>query len=287
MTAPTEDDEMPHQVVALGNRLYRVDRGWASSSEQAPLSAMSSVAWGPDGLVYVLRREPPYIVAFNADGTLARSLENVPAPDGHGIFAATDGSLWVTARDAHTVLQVDLSGRVMTSIGDASLPRPRGPFGHPTRAVVAPDGEVYVSDGYADAVISRYSGGRLVQSWGSPGQGPGQFRTPHSLWVTDTQVFVVDRDNDRLQVFGRDGELQSVWSDFLRPMDVYVDGDGLIFVSEQAPRLSMWDQKGTMLGRCRLPSVACHGIAGDDAGNLYVAELFVNVVTRLTLIDVS
>jgi hypothetical protein len=49
----------------------------------------------------------------------------------------------------------------------------------------------------------------------------------------------------------------------------------------------MLDEEGTLLGRCRLPSLQCHGIAGDPEGNLYVAEVRVNLVTRLTLMDVG
>lgn len=278
---------MGQPVVALGNRLYRVDRGWAAAADDTPLTAISSVAYGRNGLLYVLRRQEPYLVSLGPDGRVVHQVEGLEAPDGHGIFAAPDGTLWVTARDAHTVLQLSPDGRVVSSIGSPDLPSPRGPLGHPTRAVVAPDGEVYVSDGYADARISRYSGGQLIQSWGSPGLAAGQFRTPHSLWVTESRVFVVDRDNDRIQAFGRDGQLAGIWPDFLRPMDVFRDADGRLFVSEQVPRLSMWDEDGRMLGRCRLPSVACHGISGDDDGNLYVAELSVNLVTRLTLIDVA
>ncbi len=275
-------------LVTLGPRLYRVDRGWATNEPDAPLTALTALAVGVDGLLHVLRRERPHLVSFDQQGRVVGRVDELDATDAHGLFAPEDGTLWIAARDHHMVLQITPEGEVLASIGDPEHPAPRGPLGHPARAVVAPDGEIYVADGYADALIHRFSADlTLLTSWGTPGLGPGQFRTPHSLWASKDRVIVADRDNDRLQIFDRRGALLAIWPDFLTPMDVFVDREGRIFVTEDVPRLSMWDASGTLLGRCRLPSLVCHGIAGDQAGNLYVVEARTNMVTRLTLLDIS
>jgi peptidylglycine monooxygenase len=279
---------MTETLVALGRRLYRVDRGWAANGPTSPLTALTAIAFGLDGLLHVLRRERPFLLSLNADGTVAGQADALDVQDGHGLFAAGDRSLWIAARDGHMVLQVTPSGEVLSMIGNPVQPAPFGPFGHPTRCVVAPDGELYVSDGYADAVIRRFDRDRSeIGSWGTPGVGPGQFKTPHSLWVSGDRVVVADRDNDRLQVFDRAGALLDVWPDFVRPMDLFGDDGGRLFVSEDAPRLSMLDDSGALIGRCRLPSLLCHGIAGDPGGNLFIAEVRMSLITRLTLLEVD
>ena len=77
------------------------------------------------------------------------------------------------------------------------------------RMALSPDGEMYVGDGYGNARVHRFSAeGELLQSWGEPGTGPGQFNLVHSVWVhTDGRVFICDRENDRVQIFGPTGEL--------------------------------------------------------------------------------
>jgi peptidylglycine monooxygenase len=247
---------------------------------------MSAIAFGSDGLVHILRRSRPVLQTFDPDGALTGSASDLVVHDGHGLFPAPDGSLWIADRDGHSILNVTPDGRILTSLGGANDPAPFGPFGHPARAVVAPDGEIYVADGYADALIHRFGrDGRALGSWGTPGIGRGQFRTPHSLWVTDDRVLVVDRDNDRIQVFDRAGAHLDAWPDFVHPMDIYRDAAGQFFVTEDTPRLTMCSEDGTVLGRCRLPALQCHGITGDPSGNLYITEVRTNMVTRLTPLD--
>lgn len=268
--------------VALGERRYRIDRAWMAPGRGDGVAGVAALAVGADGLLYALRREAPYVVVFDLDGRLVRRLDAVAAADGHGIFAAPDGSLWLAARDEHSLVRIDPAGRELQRIGAPDRPAPHGPFGHLTRGVVAPDGELYVTDGYADAVVHRYTAdGTLLSSWGRGGIGDGEFRTPHSLWVTATRVYVLDRDNDRIQVFDRAGELQDIWTDFLRPMDVWMSPDEELFVTEQVPRLSRWSADGRLLGRCRLPHIPSHSIAGDDEGRLYVVELVHGTIARL------
>jgi peptidylglycine monooxygenase len=278
---------MSSVIVALGRRRYRTDRGWARDSPETPLTVMSAIAHGTDGLVHVLRRSKPVLQSFDPAGTLVGSASDLVVEDGHGLFPAPDGSLWIADRDGHRILNVAPDGRILFSLGSAEDPAPFGPFGHPARAVVAPDGEVYVADGYADARIHRYApDGRTLGSWGAPGIGPGEFRTPHSLWVTNQHVLVVDRDNDRVQVFDRVGAHLDTWTDFVHPMDIFCNAAGQFFITEDTPRLTMCGVDGTVLGRCRLPALQCHGITGDPAGNLYLTEVRSNMVTRLTLLDI-
>jgi peptidylglycine monooxygenase len=146
-----------------------------------------------------------------------------------------------------------------------------------------PDGTLYVADGYGASRIHRFSpDGTPLASWGSPGNGPGQFTTPHGLWVLgDGRVLVADRENDRVQAFSATGDWLATWTDFPRPMDIWSDPTGAIYVTDQVPRLSRLGPDGTLTGRCRPVLNGAHGIAGDAAGRLYLAEVNPSRVTRL------
>ena len=116
----------------------------------------------------------------------------------------------------------------------ASIVRSGPPFNKPTNLAVAPNGELYVSDGYGNARVHRFSSsGRLVQSWGGPGCGRGEFHLVHGIAVAaDGTVFVADRENDRVQLFSPEGDYPSEWTDVQRPTNVAFDAEGRVFISE-------------------------------------------------------
>ncbi|NIR36708.1 MAG: hypothetical protein GWN73_12760, partial [Actinobacteria bacterium] len=86
------------------------------------------------------------------------------------------------------------------------------------------------------------AGGEHLASWGRPGTESGAFSTPHSVWVDGgDRVLVVDRENDRVEVFSRDGAHLTSWRGFHRPMDICEDGGGRFLITDQTPRLSRVD----------------------------------------------
>ena len=159
-------------------------------------------------------------------------------------------------------------------IGERHRPRFGAPFNHPTDVAVAPSGDIYVSDGYGNAHVHRFAAdGRHLQSWGGIGTGPGEFSTPHGVWVTgDGRVLVSDRENNRIQIFTPDGAYLGEWGDLYHPMDIWGDADGTIYVTDQAPRIVAYAPDGTVLGRAKTVATISHGIWGDPAGNLFCCE---------------
>ena len=123
-------------------------------------------------------------------------------------------------------------------------------------------------------------------SWGGAGAGPGEFTTPHAVWIDqEGRVLVADRENNRVQVFTADGAYLAAWSDHYHPMDIYGDQDGLIYVTDQTPRLSALDRNGRLVGRCRPVLYGAHGVWGDSRGNLFLAEASpMNRITKLVLL---
>ena len=135
--------------------------------------------------------------------------------------------------------------------------------------------------------MHRFSAeGEHIASWGQPGSGPGEFTTPHAVWVDrQNRVLVADRENNRVQVFNRDGGFLEAWGDFYHPMDVAEDAEGRILVTDQIPRLSMLAPDGALIGRCRAVWNGAHGVACDGAGNIFLSEMQPNRITKLAPVD--
>jgi peptidylglycine monooxygenase len=261
-------------VVGLGDDLFAVERPWGELPPGVRLRDVSDVAVDAQDRVYVFQRTDPPIVIFDACGAYVGGWGSGLLADAHGIFISADNHVLLADRDAHQVLMFDLEGKLALALGERHRPRLQAPFNHPADATCAPNGDILVADGYANSIIHRFArDGKLLQSWGCPGVGPGAFSTPHAVRVhPDGRVLVADRENNRIQIFSADGEYLSEWGDLYHPMDIYIDALGRTYVTDQIPRLTMFAPDGTLLGRCRPVLYQPHGIFGDSHGDLYIAE---------------
>ncbi len=279
------EDREDGRIVLLGARTYLVERDWARLPAGLDLALPSQVAADSAGRVYLFRRADPPLLVFSASGELEASLGQGLIADAHGIFIDRSDRVFLVDRDAHQIVVIDTAGEVLLRIGERSRPAYGAPFNHPTDVALAADGEIYVSDGYGNAHVHRFSAdGRHLGSWGGVGSGPGEFSTPHGVWVTaDDRVLVGDRENDRVQVFDRDGGYRAELRGLYHPMDIWGDGDGTIYVSDQVPAIVAYDSAGAIVGRARGAQNGGHGLWGDGAGNLYLAEQHPPSLTRLAL----
>ena len=160
----------------------------------------------------------------------------------HGITIGPDDSVYCTDDCGHTVRKFSSDGKLLFTLGTHGKPSDTGatsidfrtithagpPFHYPTNLAIAPSGELYVTDGYGNARVHVFApDGRLLFSWGEPGGGPGQFRVPHGIAVNRSGVvYVVDRENSRIQLFTPKGEFISEWTDLARPSQLFIDRDG-------------------------------------------------------------
>lgn len=272
--------------VVLGGQRYEVQRRWGKLPPDLSWGFVSQVAVNSSGQTYLLQRANPPVLIFNPQGSYVGALGEDDVRDGHGIYVAADDRVFIVDRDAHEIRVYDKEHRLALTLGRRSWPTQDGPFNHPTGVAVAPDGEIYVSDGYGNACVHRFSPqGELLGTWGQLGAQAGEFSTPHAVLVTQSdQVLVADRENCRVQVFSRDGTFITSWLGFHNPMDLFEDRAGRIYVTDQVPRIHVLTNDGTPLGRCRGAINGAHGISGDREGNLFLAELAPERLTRLALI---
>jgi peptidylglycine monooxygenase len=270
-------------VVGMGDHVYDVVRPWGTLPPGWTLGLVSHVAVDSRDRVYCYQRKDPPVLVFDREGHLLTTWGAGRLRDAHGIYVGPDDHVYLCDRDAHEVLKLTPEGRVVLILGHRGRPAWQAPFNHPADVAVSPGGEIYVADGYGNAIVHRFSAeGRHLGSFGAPGAGPGQFTTPHGIWVDAGQrVLVADRENNRVQLFSPEGDWLGEWRDLYHPMDIYVDREGAIYVTDQVPRLAVYAPDGRLLARGRPVAIGAHGVWGDSRGDLYLAEVGQHQVTKL------
>ena len=275
-------------IVLMGEHRYAVDCPWGTLPDGQSFGPLSQIAVDSSGRVYVFQRSNPPVLVFSPDGVLIDTFGEGLFSDAHGIFVTRDDLILLVDRDAHEIIACESSGAVRFRLGQRHQPQFNQPFNHPTDIAQAPNGDFYISDGYGNSNVHCFGADGVFRfSWGRQGSGPGEFTTPHAVWVDPSErVLVADRENNRVQLFDLEGGFIEAWDDFYHPMDIFGDAQGNIFVTDQIPRLSMMSSEGRLIGRCRPVRFGAHGIGGDADGNLYLAETApLDCVTRLRLLD--
>jgi DNA-binding beta-propeller fold protein YncE len=270
-------------VVGTGDYVYDVISPWGVLPSRMTLGIVSHVAVDSRDRVYFYQRQNPPVLVFDDGGNFLTSWGDGRLRDAHGIYISSDDHIFVCNRDEHEVLKLTPDGRIVLSLGQRGRPALRAPFNHPADVAVARNGDIYVADGYGNSSVHRFSAdGKHLQTWGGPGVGGSQFTTPHGIWVDgQDRIYVADRENNRVQLFSPEGDFYGEWSDLYKPMDIYIDRNGTVYVTDQIPRITMFSPEGQMLARGRPVDAGAHGVWGDSKGNLYLAEMRLTQVTKL------
>lgn len=260
-----------HPVVLLGTRRFSVQWQWLDASR---VQGISSVAVTSGQEIIVACRQEPHIRIFDSHARLVNefSIEGLRCP--HHLSIDANDNLWITDLDGHRVFAVDMQGHIMHILGDDQQPHWQAPFNHPTHAILCDEG-LWVSDGYGNAAVHYFDPSLVFQnSLGSPGQGVGQFSVPHMLASYSDCLYVVDRENHRVQVFNkRTQQFLFSFDRLYKPMSIAVYADTGLLVSDQTAALSLFSWDGALLGRCRVNAVYGHGLAAHIQGNIYIATM--------------
>ncbi|CAA9562815.1 MAG: hypothetical protein AVDCRST_MAG18-1230 [uncultured Thermomicrobiales bacterium] len=293
---------------------YEVIADWEQLPDGYTHRDVVGVATDSRDRLFVLGRQQPRVLIYERDGTFVGSWgEGQFTERTHGLTIAPDDSVFIVDEGAQVVYKFTPEGELLLTLGTKGVASDTGydgslesivrggpPFNRPTNLAVAPSGDLYVSDGYGNARVHRFSaGGELLGSWGEPGNGPGQFNLSHGVAVApDGRVFVADRENDRVQIFTPEGEYLTEWTDIQRPTNIRFDRAGRAYVSElwrklsdpsyrlgptnedRPGRVSVLAPDGAVLARWGGPDrcapgnfVAPHDICVDSHGDLYVGEV--------------
>ncbi|MES3000876.1 MAG: peptidyl-alpha-hydroxyglycine alpha-amidating lyase family protein [Pseudomonadota bacterium] len=287
-------------LMGSGEFTYEVHE-WAKLPEDFAFGDIGGVAVDSKDQVYVFNRSRFPMMVFDREGNLLRTWGHDVFNTAHGIHIDADDHIWCTDTGDHTVRKFTPEGKLLLTVGAPGDPAPAmsgRPFNRCTHSALSPEGDLYVTDGYGNARVHKFSpDGKHLFSWGGPGIDPGEFNLAHNIWCDgDGWVYVADRENHRVQVFNRDGKFETEWHHLHRPCALCAsrNANPLFYVAELPPggRSSQMypnlgarvtvvtpqgkiiarvgaDRPGTSLGQF----VAPHGVAVDSHGDIYVSEV--------------
>ena len=298
---------------------YEVIEGWEHLPDGWSFVEVAGVAVDSQDRVYVFNRSEHPVMVYERDGKFLTAWGEGVFRSPHGIYIDRDDRIHCADDGDHTVRIFDTAGNLQHMLGEPGRAAPTGfeigerpvlfggkPFNGVTNVAKAPNGDMYVADGYGNARVHRFAAdGTLITSWGAPGSNPGEFNLPHGIAVDRAaRVYVADRENSRVQVFDRDGVFLKSWDWVNRPCDLFIDEDERLYIAElgwsnpvklsphycmmQHPpvghdpiaRVTVCDLDGRVISRFGghdplLPGnfIVPHGIWVDSRGDLYVGEV--------------
>src|SRR5262249_55430162 len=199
-------EEKRSMIVGSGRFSYRVNADWAKLPDGWSFKEVGGVGVDGNDNVYVFNRGEHPMMVFDRGGNFLRSWGEGQFPRADGVHMAPDHTMFLTDDGGHFVRKVTLDGKVLLELGVPGNPAPYmsgEPFHSCTHTALSPKGEIYVSDGYGNSRVHKYSpDGKLLLSWGEPGTGEGEFNIVHNICCdADGWVYVADRENHRVQVF--------------------------------------------------------------------------------------
>ncbi len=272
--------------VGTGEYTYELVRDFLKLPGGERFGLVSRVATDSQDRVYVFQRRDPPVVVFDRDGKYLGAWGSGEVTDPHGLKIVND-VVYTTDRSDSVAKSFTLDGKTLLELGERGVhsdtgctgspwlaERAAGPFNHPTEMMPHPNGDIYVTDGYRNARVHRFTrDGELVTSWGSPGHAPGEFHLPHSIaFDSDGKLYVADRSNKRIQIFSPDGDFIGEWTGMGGPNDITRGKDGNYYIAEQEDGgkpayVCVRDATGNVLAR--MESRHVHGVGVDSRGDIY------------------
>ena len=221
----------------------------------------------------------------------------------HGLNVDSNNNVWVTDVGLHQVFKFSHTGKLLMTLG---TPKESGNdsihFNRPTDVVVANDGSFYISDGYGNSRVIKFSStGKYLFEWGRKGNKEGEFNIPHGIDLDEKgNVYVADRENNRVQVFDSSGKFLAQWTnkDFRSVCSITFDKTKKSFVAvddatswfklkHNGSDIILFDFKGNLSGRFGRsgsyegPKTWLHDVAIDKEENIYVGDILGNKIQKI------
>jgi sugar lactone lactonase YvrE len=274
-------------ILAQSGSGYKVDPNWAQLPQGTTWGGNTTwITADGKGNVVVLVRTAPYFRVFTRDGKFLKAFGN----DGlfesaHSVTIDAQGFLWVTDSAAHVVHKLSPEGRPLMSLGKKGVAgdnTSRDLFNQPNHVAVAPNGDIYVSDGYQNARVVHFSSsGQFIRMIGGvKGSQPGQLQLPHGVALDSRgRILVNDSDNQRVSVFDKEGRFVETWP-YPSRGGIAVAADDTVYVSDVNVGIVNILKNGK-----RIDSVSAeraHGMGIDSDRSIYVSG-----ASRMTVMKIS
>jgi DNA-binding beta-propeller fold protein YncE len=262
---------------------YRVEAEWPKLPAGWTFQETPGVAVDAREHVFVFHRGEHPIIEFDRAGNLVRSWGDGVYIRPHAVRVDPEGNLWAVDDLGHIVVKMDAMGRVRMVLGrKGNKGETKDLFDRPTDIAFARNGDFYVSDGYGNSRVVKFSkDGRYLTAWGKKGSASGEFNLPHSIAVDKQgRVYVGDRENYRMQIFDENGKFLKEWKHVGSPWGVFITDDQSLYMCDgHNNRILKLNLEGNILGSLgsagRLPGQLdyAHHLSVGRSGAIYVAEI--------------
>jgi sugar lactone lactonase YvrE len=255
------------------------------------MGATASVAFDPQGHLWVLTRGEKTFFEFDGNGNFIRSFGDKLFTRSHGLRIDGEGNLWATDVGSHVVVKLTRDGQPLLTLGT------RGEAGEwneatgsrklnqPNDVAIAANGDVFVVQGHTpgpngDARVLKFDRtGKFLKSWGGKGAGPGQFQVAHGIDIdAKGLLWVADRENQRVQVFDQEGTFVREIKYKGLPCSLDITGQRIYMVNGFAGQVVQMDLDGKVLAALGKPGKApgefgeAHMIAVSPKDEIFVAD---------------
>jgi hypothetical protein len=236
--AATAAEKQSPTKIGTGKFTFTLDAEWGKLPAGMKYGfGCAVVADGRDRIWVTSRSANPCVAIFAKDGQLLETWgkefaegigftpEQVVAT-AHGLYWSKEGGeeflYWTEniskakegPRIGARVYKTDMKGKVLYTIGNVakeSSTAQKFDFTNPTDVAIAPNGDIYVVDGYGSQLLHRFDRHfKLIKTIGGRGQEHGKFNICHGIWIRtlgkEPEVYVADRANNRAEVYSLDLE---------------------------------------------------------------------------------
>jgi sugar lactone lactonase YvrE len=275
------------RVAAQSGGTWKVDSNWARLPAGTTWNGNTSwITADGKGQVVVLVRTAPHFRVLTRDGALVKTFGDEGLfQSAHSVTIDRQGALWVTDSAGHVVSKFSPDGRVLLTLGRKGVAGDNGSrdlFNQPNHVAIAPNGDIYVSDGYVNARVVQFSkDGQFVRIIGGvKGSQPGQLQLPHGVALDSKgRILINDSDNKRVSVFDKDGKFVESWPVPSRG-GIAVAADDTVYVSDVNVGIVNILKNGKLVDS--VMADRAHGMGIDTDGSIYVSG-----ASRMTVMKVT
>jgi len=319
-------------LIGSGHWTYTLDENWGKLPEGMKFGFGCGIVVDSKDRIYVTSRSTkPCVAVFDRKGKLLETWSNDFAdkvgytPDqvkdtAHCIYWSKEGRnefLYFTENVSTNkqgpklgkrVYKTDLHGKILYTIGNVEKEgstAQKFTWTNPTDVAVAPNGDIYIVDGYGSQIVSRFDknfrhiktiGGRTEKDAIGPNAPHGTFNTCHGVWINtlrkgaEPEVYIADRHNDRIEVFDLGLTYQRTLAGDVRNPCCFYQHEDKLYIPDLGGRVTILGADDKLVahlgdgreadGKTNRPDnktnpalfAAPHAMCVDSRGDLYVVE---------------